>query len=176
MHTPQTNGLPSALHVADYMLATAKLDHDLDLDQLQLNKLLYITNGFVLRDRDDPAFHNDIEAWKYGPVIRAAWETYRDWGRSPIGRLEMCRTPLDDTDMVAKRRMELFEIIEDDTASVVGGVLHEYGQCTGGDLVHMTHKEGTPWDHAYKPGRDNVISTKSITEFYRQLSKYDDAR
>lgn len=172
---PQPNNIPSVLHVADYMLATAKLDYGLDLDQIQLNKLLYITNEFVLRERDDSAFHNDVEAWKYGPVIRTVWETYRDWGSSPIGRLEMCYTSLDDRDMVAKRRMELFKIIDKDITSVVGGVLQEYGRCMG-ELVDMTHKKGTPWHKVYRPGHDNVIPTKLIAKFYQHLSKYDDAR
>lgn len=173
---PRPNNIPSALHVADYMLATAKLDYGLNLDQLQLNKLLYITNGFVLRERDDPAFHNDVEAWKYGPVIRTVWETYRSWGKSSINRLEMCYTSLDDRDAVAKRRMELFKIIDKDIAGIVAGVLQDYGRCAGGEMVKMTHKKGTPWHKVYRPGHDNVIPTKLIAKFYRQLSKYDDAR
>ena len=93
------------------MLATAKLDHGLNLDQLQLNKQLYFTNGFVLQRQDEPAFYNPIEAWKYGPVIRTVWETYQGWGRTPIGMLDMCRTSLDNRDAAVGRRTELLEII-----------------------------------------------------------------
>ena len=170
------NSLPSALHVADYMLATAKLDYGLDLDQLQLNKLLHITNGFVLQKRDDPAFHNDVEAWKYGPVIRIVWETYRDWSDHPIGTLAMCRTPLSNTDAAVGRRAEILGIIGRDVASVVGGVLRKYGRCTGTKLTAMTHRKGTPWSKSYRRGYDVVIPTKTISEFYRNLSKHDDGR
>ena len=71
MQPPHISRLPSATHVADYMLSSATLDYGLNLDQLQLNKLLYITNGFVLQDRDEPAFHNPVERGStgrsYGP-------------------------------------------------------------------------------------------------------------
>lgn len=167
------NRLPSATHVADYMLASATLDYGLNLDQLQLNKLLYIANGFVLQDRDEPAFHNDVEAWKYGPVIRAVWEAYNNWGDTPIRMLDMCRTPLDDKAKVAGRRDELLKIIGTDVASVVGSVLEAYGRCTGGELVDMTHRKGTPWSDAYRRGRNNVIPTGSITSFYRNLHNHN---
>ena len=173
MPSPPTNRLPSATHVADYMLASATLDYGLNLDQLQLNKLLYITNGFVLQDRDEPAFHNPVEAWKYGPVIRTVWEAYNDWGNTPIGVLDMCRTPLGNKTETIKRRDELLKIIGRDVAGVVGGVLEEYGQCTGGELVDMTHRKGTPWSDAYRRGRNNVIPTESIANFYRSLSNHN---
>ena len=173
MQSRQINSLPSALHVADYMLATAKLDHGLNLDQLQLNKQLYITNGFVLQRQDEPAFYNPIEAWKYGPVIRTVWETYQGWGRTPIGMLDMCRTSLDNRDAAVGRRTELLEIIGAKVAGVVGGVLEQYGQCTGGELVDMTHRKGTPWSKAYRPGHNNIIPTESIANFYRHLSEHN---
>lgn len=167
------NSLPSATHVADYMLASAVLDYGLNLDQLQLNKLLYIANGFVLQDRDEPAFHNPVEAWKYGPVIRTVWETYNNWGDAPIRMLDMCRTSLGNKAEVARRRNELLKIIGRDVAGIVGGVLEGYGRCTGGELVDMTHRKGTPWSDAYRPGRNNVIPTESITRFYRNLSNHN---
>ena len=155
------------------MLATAKLDYGLELDQLQLTKLLYIANGFVLQERDDPAFHNPIEAWKYGPVIRSVRETYKYWGDTPIGVLDMCRTALDDKEMVAERRTDLLKIIGREVAGVVSGVVEQYGHHTGGELVDMTHRNGTPWDKAYKPGRNEIITTESIARFYRHLSEHN---
>ena len=165
--------LTSALHVADYMLATAKIDYDLELDQLQLNKLLYITNGFVLQEREEPAFHNPIEAWKYGPAIRIVWETFDYAGRNPIKYLSMCRTKLHNTEKVKGRRLDLLNITGEDVASVVGGVLKQYGRCTGGQLIDMTHKEGTPWSNTYKPGHDKIIPTALIADFYRHISKHN---
>lgn len=167
---PLQDHLPSVGHVADYMLATAILDHDLRLDEIQLNKLLYITNGFVLRERDEPAFHNPIEAWKYGPVIRIVRETYGCWRDSPIDVLDICRTSLTDYAVVVGRRNDLLKIIGGVVAGVVGGVLEKYGRCTAGELVNMTHRDDTPWKKAYRPGYNKVITTESIANFYRHIA------
>lgn len=168
--------IPAAHHVADYILATAKLNLDIDLDQLQLNKLCYLVNGFTLRERNEPAFHNDIKAWKYGPVVPAVYWTYKIYGDKPIATLDMCRTPLEDTDAIAKRCEALAEIIGRDVAAIAYGVLKEYGKYTGGELVAMTHQNRTPWKKAYRPGHNNVISTDAIRRFYRDLKPDDRCR
>ena len=164
--------LPSVTHVADYMLATATLDYDITLDELQLNKLLYITNGFVLQKRDQPAFHNPIEAWKYGPVIRTIRETY---GRHEgcLKTLELSRTNLSDREAVAKHRVHLLGIVGRDVAAVVGGVLEQYGRCTGGELTDMTHRDDTPWKAVYQPGFNRIIPTNQIAVFYRCLHEHN---
>lgn len=173
MQLSQAIMLPSAIHVADYLLATARLDYCIWLDQLQLVKLVYITNGFVLQNRDEPAFHNPVEAWKYGPVVRSVREAYAHWGDDPIGVLDICRTPLDDTDAVARRRTQLLGILGRDVAGVASGVLEQYGRCTGGELIDITHRRDTPWHKAYRPGSNRVVSTESIASFYRCLSEHN---
>ena len=78
-----TTRLPSAGHVADCILISAKYRYDTDLDQMQLNKLCHLVNGFTLRERKDPAFYSIVEAWKYGPVIPEVYEAYKHYGRIP---------------------------------------------------------------------------------------------
>lgn len=168
--------LPGANHVADYILATAKLGLDIELDQLQLNKLCYLVNGFTLQEREDPAFRNEVEAWRYGPVVPEVYETYRDYGDKPITALDMCRTSLEDSKAVAERWGELVSIIGRDVAAIAYGVVKEYGRYRGWDLVDMTHKKRTPWKKAYRPGRNNVIPTDAIRQFYRNLKPDDDGR
>ena len=168
--------LPGAHHIADYLLATAKLDYGMDLDRLQLNKLCYLVNGFTLRERDDPAFYNDVEAWKYGPVIPEVYKMYKAYADGPITHLDMCRTSLDDHDKVSNRWKNLVQIIGDGVASIASGVLEAYGRYDGGALVDMTHRSETPWNKAYKPGRNNVILTKDIRQFYKNLDVDDRGR
>ncbi len=167
--------LPGANHIADCILATAKLGPDIELDHLQLNKLCYLVNGFTLREREEPAFYNDVEAWKFGPVVPEVYTAYKDYGDNPITALDMCRTSLEDR-AVAERWGELVDIIGRDVASIAYGVVKKYGKYGGWDLVHMTHKKRTPWKKAYRAGRNNVISTDSIRQFYRNLKPDDDRR
>lgn len=168
--------LPGANHIADCILATARLDSDTRFDQLQLNKLCYLVNGFTLREQNEPAFHNDIEAWRYGPVIPEVYQTYRHYGKEPITELDMCRTALDDYTAVAKRWGELYYIVGKKIAEIVYGVVREYGKYSGWDLVDMTHKKHTPWKRAYRPGHNKVIPTDDIRRFYKELKPDDDRR
>ncbi|MBI1658990.1 MAG: DUF4065 domain-containing protein [Thaumarchaeota archaeon] len=168
--------LPGANHVADFILATARLDSDTRFDQLQLNKLCYLVNGFTLREQDEPAFYNDVEAWRHGPVVPEVYQAYRRYGREPITELDMCRTSLDDRKNVAERWAELFPILGRKVATIAYGVVREYGRYSGWDLATMTHKRRTPWKRAYRPGRNRVIPTDDIMRFYRKLKSDDNRR
>ena len=168
--------LPGAHHVADYILATAKLGPNIELDHLQLNKLCYLVNGFTLRERDDPAFHNNVEAWKYGPVVPEVYKMYKIYGDKPITTLDMYRTGLENTKAVAERWGELVDIVGRDVAAIAYGVVEKYGKYTGWQLVNMTHGKHTPWKKAYRPGRNNIISTDTIRRFYRNLEPDDRGR
>ena len=168
--------LPGANHVADYILATARLDSDTRLDHLQLNKLCYLVNGFTLREREEPAFYNDVEAWRFGPVVPEVYTAYKDYGNRPITALDMCRTSLEDRAAVAERWGEMVDIIGRDVASIAYGVVKTYGKYRGWDLVDMTHMERTPWKKAYRAGHNKVIPTESIRQFYRNLKPDDDRR
>ena len=162
--------LPGAHHIADYLLATAKLDYGMDLDQLQLNKLCYLVNGFVLQERDDPAFYNNVEAWKYGPVIPDVYIMYKVYGDHTITHLDICRTPLGNHAKITERRENLAEIIGDDVAGIADSVLKEYGKYDGSQLVDMTYQSKTPWKKAYKPGYNKTITAWNIRKFYRKLT------
>lgn len=168
--------LPSANHIADYILATAKLGLDINLDQLQLNKLCCLVNGFTLREREEPAFRNRVEAWKFGPVVPEVYETYRYYGDRSITALDLCRTSLNDKKELMARWGDLVDIIGKDVASIAYGVIEKYGRYRGWDLVHMMHKKHTPWKNAYRPGHNNTIPTEAIKQFYRNLKPGDDGR
>lgn len=168
--------LPGAHHIADYLLATAKLDYGVNLDQLQINRFCYLVNGFVLQDRDEPAFYNKIEAWRYGPVIPEVYDMFKSYENNSITHLDLCRTPLNNQDKVSKRWEELISVIGRDVASIASGVIRSYIDCDNGLLVGMTRMKGSPWKKAYRPGHNNVIRTKNIKKFYRDLDEEDAMR
>ena len=168
--------LPGAHHIADYLLATAKLDHDINLDQLQINKLCYLVNGYTLQERDEPAFYNKIEAWKYGPVVPEVYDMFKAYEDHPITELDLCRTSLDDNKKLCERWEDLVSVIGKDVAGIASSVLNAYGKCDGSQLVGMTYLKDTPWGKEYRAGHNNVIRTKIIKKFYRDLDADDVGR
>lgn len=177
MSTSAQRLLPSANHIADCILATSNLYYEIELDQLQLNKHCYLVNGFTLKERDEPAFYNNVEAWRYGPVIPEVYSAYKYYEDKKITHLEMCRTSLlDNREKVSERWDKLVKIIGEDVVAVISGVLKQYGKYTGGQLVEMTHGNDTPWKKVYRPGHNKIINTDIIKNFYRRLRADDIGR
>ncbi len=62
---------PSALDAANFILELARAD-GIAIDPLTLQKILYYCQCWSLRD-GECLFHDRIEAWKHGPVVRSVW-------------------------------------------------------------------------------------------------------
>ena len=158
--------LPGAHHVADYLLITAKLEYDMDLNPFKLNKLCYLVNCHTLGERPVPAFYNKIEAWKYGPIVPAVYEIYCIHGEKPIKKLDTCRTKLDDYNKLITRWYDLAKIIGKHATGICNEVLEKYGSYTGNELIHMTTHGHDVWKDIYEAGQNKTISTNVIRKFY----------
>lgn len=123
------------LDIADEVLRSAKT-RGIALTPLQLMKLVYITYGWYWANRDEPLFTNDIEAWKYGPVIPDLYHATKHYGREKIPH-----------DLIADGIAT-----EEDTRAFVDKVLDQYGSLSGIALSNLTHRKGTPWSKVYRDG------------------------
>lgn len=168
--------LPNAIHISDCLLVIAKLDYQMQLDQLQVNKYCYLIDAFTLHYYQKPVFYNNVEVWQYGPIIPEIYSAYKVYGDKPITHLEICGTDLNDTDNINKRYENLIKIIGDDIAGIISGVIKEYGKFSGSQLVTMTYGKHTPWKKAYKPGHNKIITSDIIQKFYKNLKPGDMGR
>ena len=117
----------------------------------KLQKLLYYVQGYHLAWEQGPAFEEDIEAWKLGPVVSQVWHDRKyPW-------LKKFRRSVDSP-------KPLPESVRNTTANVVS----RFGGMSGQDLIEATHRED-PWRLATDEGRNianQVISHKSLVEFF----------
>lgn len=58
------------------------------LTPLRLQKLLYYVQGWSLAINDRPMFDEEIQAWKYGPVIREIYDLFKGCGGGSIPESE----------------------------------------------------------------------------------------
>lgn len=65
-----------AMTIARFMLALTRDAGWEKMDQLKLNKLLYLAQGRALAQTGKPLFDDDIEATEHGPVIREVEEYF----------------------------------------------------------------------------------------------------
>ena len=104
-----------------------------DLSPMQIVRLAYICQGWMMALYDRPLFTDPIFTGKFGPEIPDllnAFKIARD-GRIIFAPPASTASPL--------------EALEED---VVAQVLENYGQFDDAALHELTAKPGTPWHHA----------------------------
>lgn len=147
----------SALDVAEYLLQRAS-EVSRALSPMKLIKLVYIAHGWMLGLYGRPLFHGDVEAWRYGPVIRELYHEIKKFRARavPTGQIALS----DDASEFDEYEKGVMNQVHD-----VYGTKYSALQ-----LSKMTHSPGTPWDIVYnKMGQDFVIPNDLIEHHYADL-------
>lgn len=103
--------------------------------EVQLQKLVYYSQAWSLAWDGAPLFHDKIEAWRYGPVVRSIYKRSDDADATVL-------TP-------AERR-------------TVDAVLAHYGRLFGADLKEMSHAE-KPWSDVWGDRPADAFCSDEIT-------------
>lgn len=163
--------------VANYFLEKAK-EQGKSLTPMQLVKLVYIAHGWRLAWYDHPLIGDDVEAWRYGPVIASVYHAFKKYGRDPIVRPTYGEYDLvidiglvDPNDKVIKPK-PIAQRFSSDEKRVMDEILRTYGKLTGLQLSKLTHEPGSPWEQAYRPGGGNrVIGNDIIKTHFLELAR-----
>jgi uncharacterized phage-associated protein len=137
-----------------------KLVGDRPVNQMWLQKLVYMAHGWNLAINHEPLVDGRIEAWDGGPVFRTIWNHMRDFGRNAKDGL------------FGKGDKDPFHAgITDRERSVIEHVWKRYGGYSGLELSEMTHQEGTPWSNAYfGKGRNAALDNEDIKQHFVELA------
>lgn len=138
----------SALTVAEYVIKYSS-EHNLEISNLRLQKLLYFLQADFLISKAEPCFRETIEAWDFGPVVPVVYHRYKIFGGSNIPY-----NGLLSTEEIAVEDKEIINTLVDDCS----------GYSTSA-LVKITHSQ-SPWINSYSPYVSNPISNESIKEFF----------
>lgn len=143
----------NALSVARYILERRKAAGDA-LTPMQLIKLVYIAQGYMLGRHGRPLFDEQVEAWQYGPVVPSVYHSVKQYKSAPVvaiyGAPEHDFTPAE--------------------LDVLDAVSDSYGPVNGVVLSAATHKPDTPWAQTWhRFGRNAPISNDIIENFYTKL-------
>lgn len=137
-----------------------------EISNLKLQKLLYFIQAeFLISDDNSPCFDEDIEAWNFGPVVPDAYHEFKHFGSSSIPEIDsylkfmskdiwsLQRVPFDENIILEIDRERINSVVD---------TLSKYSATT---LVEITHMQD-PWQNAYIPGCNRVISKKRIKEYF----------
>ena len=145
-------------------LISRGIDSGTPRDPLQIIKLTYLCHGWMLGLYHRPMSKQDVEAWRYGPVIPVVYHGVKRYGRNPVRSL--IRGPF-----IRVVDAE-FDELEDD---LIDQVLDVYGGFSGIDLSMMTHARGTPWYAVWnREGKNAVIPNSMIEEHFATAAATED--
>src|SRR5690606_228114 len=103
-----------------------------------------------------PLIDEEVEAWKYGPVVPSLYRAVKQYRSNPVEKV-----------MGAKQR-----VFSPEELNVMDGVTQFYGKHTAVALSSATHRAGTPWSETWDRFSFNTaISNDLIESFYSSLLK-----
>ncbi|MBF7122222.1 Panacea domain-containing protein [Pediococcus pentosaceus] len=141
------------------------------LSNLKLQKLLYLVYVDYLLSTDKKLFPEQIEAWKYGPVVPEVYFLYKENGAKRIN-LEKGSKFMTNKESVAPLMAKL--VSQEDSKNIeesILRVLRKYVSVSANELVEITHRKGTPWSVVYNPDTPSLpITDEVIKKSYEKKS------
>lgn len=136
----------SVQEIADWFLNKASMSHK------KLEKLLYLAYGYTFVILNRKLFDEQFYAQVHGPIVKAIYNQYQDYGLSEIGKINI--KPKFDAD----------------TEDVLEQVWQVYGKYDGLELESIV-RQTTPWQKARQgisnlDGRGCKISQQDITNYF----------
>ena len=100
---------------------------------MKVLKLVYLAHGFKMALADDVKqvmFNDDVEAWKFGPVVRTIYDEYKESGGCKI-------------EQPAENKAS--SLISSEDVTILEAVYRSYGTLDAWELSALTHQKDTPW-------------------------------
>jgi uncharacterized phage-associated protein len=139
--------------IADHILANAKYG----LTNRELQKMLYLAQGFHLAQFGTPLFEEEFQAWKHGPVNSGIYHKYKKYGYLNIDR--------PNNGALAP--------IAVDVAAFLMSLLLSFNAVAESKLVEYSHFD-SPWAEKYMPDRNINLSKSTLKEYFKNFSSFED--
>lgn len=138
------------IDVAEYMVNYCEVELKKPITNLQLQKFLYYVQGVTLAMKNIPMFINEIEAWRYGPVVPDAYYWFNDNSSSKISGIQPKNSVLSNEEKL-----------------IIHFVANELIDIEPWKLVEKTHLED-PWRESYIQGYNQIISNNEIQGWFKR--------
>ena len=147
----------TALTLAKYILTRAKAQGR-HVTNLKPQKILYYVQGYYLAKFDHPLFPDEIQAWKFGPVVPNVYYEFSIFG----------------PDNLTISHEERIDNCEQDEIQLIDSVIEDKMRYSPSELVKATHSEA-PWRKATNNGNitrpNTVIDTNDMKEYFKEVMR-----
>ena len=122
------------------------------LTPLQIIKLTYLCQAWMLAMYGRPIFRQKVKAWQHGPVISQVYHSVKHYGKNPV------HTTLNVKPAIFSQKER----------HIIDEVYRVYGNFSGLQLSSLTHVDGSPWDQVTREYsfRNNQEISHSLMEQY----------
>jgi uncharacterized phage-associated protein len=129
--------------------------------QMLIQKLVYIANGWNLAISGERLVNEAPEAWDNGPVFSSLWRAVKDYGYQGTKCL-----------LVNPFTQEPWTVnLTPSEDAILDHVWRKYGNYSALQLSNMTHEPNTPWSNAYlQQGRNAKLDQEETRQHYVDLA------
>ncbi len=159
--------MPMALDVARYIINYSN-KKEYSTSNLKLQKLLYFVQAYFLSFTPSrkPCFEEEIEAWDFGPVVPSVYHEFKSFGGNSIPVITSYYKFNSNNSLWSIKKIAYDpECISKEERKIIESVVDKFAPYSASSLVSLTHNQ-TPWKKAYQPHHNNIISKKSIQEYF----------
>jgi uncharacterized phage-associated protein len=145
--------MSTIFEIADHILANTPYG----LTNRELQKLLYLAQGFYLAQTGEALFQEDFQAWKHGPVNSSIFHKYKQYGYHGIERPQA----------------EVLKPIAAQTAAFIVALTLSFHAVGQSKLIEYSHAD-VPWAAKYIPDRNVHLSKEELRDYFRNFTSFDE--
>ena len=143
----------SSIQIANFLIKKHLEDKGRPIGPLKLQKMVYISYGWHWALLKKELFEDEIQAWRYGPVMPMVWHAFKRQ------RAKISKT----YDMVVQGKFDA------DTQQVLKAIYNAYINQSNSQIIAITHAPGTPWSLIYDGASDKEIPPEAIWSYYERF-------
>ncbi len=150
-----------SIDVANAILSAAQ-DKGVSMSMMKLLKLVYFAHGWTLGLTGKPLCSDHAEAWRYGPVFRALYNSLPYTGSQAVS------FPVKNIFGGQRGNAEF----SSEERSIISQVIDIYGNLGAFQLSDITHETGSPWDVTKtESGYFSPISNDLIRDYFKSKAQ-----
>ena len=145
--------MPTIFEIADHVLAISPVG----LSNRELQKLLYLAQGFHLARTGQELFSDDFAAWKFGPVHAGIFHKYKQYGYH----------------LISKPNADALVPLAGQTATFLTGLVLAFSAVGQSNLIEYSHAD-VPWSAKYIPDQNAHLPKSDLRDYFANFASFEE--
>ncbi len=124
------------------------------VSNMELQKHVFLGQGYCLALLDHPLYYNNTHAWQWGPVVPKLYKALQKYGSGDVTEDIQAPDELDPTSQ---------------DYQILCAVWNAYKKYSAFQLSELTHRPGTPWAKTWETSKFGIIPQEEIQSYFRGL-------